>query len=207
MARDDADKTDENLAALAFAKEFLNTNVFLNASRTHPITLPQALRLTYLTEAVLQDTDNPNVMFFDYAVNVAADMIRDGKPLPKWAASFVADVLQGKRKRPTKRGKKSKGENLLRDYALGRAVHEVKSKFDLAAYNNNDLSSKEAAADIVAKAAGVSLDVAKNAYRKFGDGGGFLQGKTTKEVAEGLGITEEQVSEAQRKTRRALGVK
>ena len=54
--------------------------------------------------ALEKSLKNPDTNDFDAGVSVAAAMLRDGARLPDWLAVFAADVLEGKRKRPTNHG-------------------------------------------------------------------------------------------------------
>ena len=113
---------------------------------------------------------NPDAHDFDIAVATAADMLRADVRLPDWLASFTADVLEGKRKRPTRRGPDPDAK-FLRDYTAAYAVSLVSGRFNVPAYTNNVLSEKATAADIVAEATGIGLQAVIKAYRKFSGGG------------------------------------
>lgn len=120
-----------------------------------------------LANALKKALENPDTNDFDAGVITAAAMLRDGAHLPDWLAVFAADVLQGKRTRPTKRGPDPYA-NWIRDYAVARAVLAVSSRFDLPQYTNNELSNKVTAAQIVSETAHLSLDVVHKAIQKFG---------------------------------------
>lgn len=117
--------------------------------------------------ALEQALKNPDTNDFDAGVIVAATMLREGVRLPGWLALFAADVLQGKRTRPTRRGP-DPYLNWLRDYKLARAVIEVSNRFGLPQYTKNELSNKITAAQIVSETAHLSLDVVHKAIQKFG---------------------------------------
>lgn len=117
--------------------------------------------------ALMKALENPDTNDFDVGVGRAAAMLRAGIRLPDWLAIFAADVLQGKRKRPTKRGPDPYA-NWIRDHAVARAVLEVSSRFGLPQYTKNELSSKITAAQIVSETAHLSLDVVHKAIQKFG---------------------------------------
>lgn len=174
MNREPAEKRDSNSLqsqdleqAVAFAREFLAGNVLwddIKSSHTADvedgIDYEEALRLALL---------DPDTNDFDVGVITAAEMLRAGARLPDWLASFAADVLQGKKKRPVTRGR-DKYQNWKRDYELSRAVSEVARKFNLPKYTKNELSDKTTAAEVVSQAANVSLHAVTHAVRKFGDG-------------------------------------
>ena len=120
-----------------------------------------------MVNALKRALENPDTNDFDTAVVTAAAMLRAGDRLPDWLAVFAADVLQGKRTRPTKRGP-APYANWMRDYAVARAVLEVSSRFDLPQYTKNELSNKVTAAQIVSETAHLSLDVVHKAIQKFG---------------------------------------
>ncbi|WP_146589643.1 hypothetical protein [Puniceibacterium confluentis] len=111
---------------------------------------------------------NPDTNDFDVGVRVASRMFRDGKSLPGWLAKFAADVLEGKRVRPTKRGP-DRYAYWERDYTLCKAVSQVSTRFGLPEYTENELSRKVTAAEIVAEVAGVSINVVTHAVKKFRD--------------------------------------
>ena len=120
-----------------------------------------------MANALKKALENPDTNDFDAGVITAAAMLRDGARLPDWLAVFAADVLQGKRTRPTKSGPDPYA-NWMRNYAVARAVLEVSSRFDLPQYTKNELSNKVTAAQIVSETAHLSLDVVHKAIQKFG---------------------------------------
>lgn len=128
-----------------------------------------------MTSALKNALENPDTNDFDVGVVTAAAMLRDGEHLPDWLAGFAADVLEGKRKRPTKRGPDPYA-NWIRDYSLARAVLEISRQFDVPEYTKNELSNKITAAQIVAETAHLSLDVVHHAIKRFG---GELKRKTS----------------------------
>jgi len=147
--------------AVRFAKKFLSTPVLLNdikASYT-----PQACENAI--KFLEQKATNPDTRGFDVLVDLAAYLLSQHAILPEWLATFAADVLWGKRKRPTKRGL-DKYVNFDRDYKLGRATHEVAKAFDLQHYSSNELSEQITAAEIVSRASGCTLDVVIKARKK-----------------------------------------
>ena len=120
-----------------------------------------------LANALKKALENPDTNDFDTGVNTAAAMLREGERLPDWLAVFAADVLEGKRTRPTKRGPDPYA-SWMRDYAVARAVLEVSARFGLPQYTKNELSNKITAAQIVSETAHLSLDVVHKAIQKFG---------------------------------------
>ena len=161
--------------ALQFAKTFWSEQV---KAVTENNILFKDVRASYPTEADMermgdaleQAARDPDTNDFDVLVMLAAGLMRENERLPDWLASFAADVLEGKRKRPTKRGA-DKYKNWQRDYSLWRAVGKVACKFDLPRYTNNELSNKPTAAGIVAEAARLKVDVVITAYKSFSKGG------------------------------------
>jgi hypothetical protein len=109
---------------------------------------------------------NPDSNDYDALILMAGALLRRGDRLPDFLATFSADVLEGKRKRPTKRGPDSYA-NWMEHYQLFRAVEETAKRFGMPAYTNNELSTKETAAYVVSCAKDYSLDIVHNAYRKF----------------------------------------
>lgn len=164
--------TDSYEEAINFAKTFWSEkvqvehkdSVIFEDARAGNHTETEKLRVY---EALKKAASDPaDTLDFDMLVISASDMLRDNGRLPGWLASFAADVLEGKRKRPTKRGA-DKYKNWQRDYALCRTVHEVAKKFDLPMYNNNELSNKTTAAETVSVAVDFKLDVVITACKKF----------------------------------------
>lgn len=157
--------------ALQFAKTFWSEQVqgetennilFKDVKASHPTESD----MERMGDALEQAARDPDTNDFDVLVMLAAGLMRENERLPDWLASFAADVLEGKRKRPTKRGA-DKYKNWQRDYSLWRAVDEVACKFDLPKYTNNELSNKPTAAGIVAEAARLNVDVVITAYKAF----------------------------------------
>lgn len=153
--------------AVQFAKDFLSKPVLQNdvlaMQSQNERDDPNGERLY---EAIENAAKNPDTNDFDVLVTLASSLLREGERLPEFLAKFTADVLEGKRKRPTKRGT-DKYANWARDYALCRAVKEVAKKYELQHYSNNELSEGITAAGIVAKASGHGVDVIVKAFVKF----------------------------------------
>ena len=161
--------------ALQFAKTFWSEQVQAETENNILFqdvvaSIPSEADLERMGDALEQAARDPDTNDFDVLVMIAAGLMRENERLPDWLASFAADVLEGKRKRPTKRGA-DKYKNWPRDYSLWRAVDEVASKFNLPKYTNNELSRKPTAAGIVAEAARLNVDVVITAYKSFSKGG------------------------------------
>lgn len=155
--------TKTNEAALEFAKRFLSGNILKDDIQASNPQEQDFLRIGNAQEAA---SKNPNAMEFDVLLSYAADALSRNERMPEWLATFAADILLGKRKRPSKRGPEENG-NWERDYRLWRAIQEVAKAYDLQNYSNNELSKRTTAAEIVSRAAGCSHDVAIAAYKKF----------------------------------------
>lgn len=158
--------------AVQFAKDFLSKPILLNdlqAIRPR-IEDPQNEDHQKWDDAIENAIRNPDTNDFDMLITLAAFFLRKGERLPECLAVFIADVLEGKRKRPTKRGP-DEYANWERDYKLCRAVKEVASRYGLQHYSNNELSNHPTAAGIVAKASTDSLDVIIKAFQKIRDYG------------------------------------
>lgn len=150
-----------NDRAIRFAKEFLSGPVLFNDVKAF-----SSQEYGRVAEALPIAAINPDTNDFDVLVMLAADGLSRNERLPEWLAVFAADVLLGKRKRPTKRGPDEYG-NWERDYKLWRATQEVAKAFDLQHYSNNELSAQTTAAEIVCRAADCNVDVVITAYKKF----------------------------------------
>ncbi|NCS66616.1 MAG: hypothetical protein AUJ86_06960 [Hydrogenophilaceae bacterium CG1_02_62_390] len=82
-----------------------------------------------LYDALEQAARDPDTNDFDVLVTLTVSYMRENyQMMPVWLASFAADVLGGKRKRPTKRGA-DKYKNWGRDYSLWRAVNDCATSF------------------------------------------------------------------------------
>ena len=165
--------------ALAFARDFLASDVWHcdwsnETFRAGAI----AANLEWMRTMVGRELP-PNISAenFDYLLGYAAHRIREslsgtpaGKPgaacnMPVWLAAFLADVLEGKRKRPTKRGPPA-SKNEKRDWALWRAVAEVGLRFGYGAYHGGPYASKTpTAVEIVAEAADMSAGTVADIYK------------------------------------------
>lgn len=155
--------------ALQFAKTFWQEQAKAGIFKDMPPCYPTEADMQRMVVALEQSARDPDTNDFDVLVMLAAGLMRENERLPDWLASFAANVLEGKRKRPTKRGA-DKYKHWLRDYSLRQAVDKVASEFGLPRYTNNELSSQPTAAAFVAEAAGVGVDVVIKAYKSFGTG-------------------------------------
>jgi hypothetical protein len=100
---------------------------------------------------------------FDVFAMVAAVLIRQGEVLPKKLAEFVADVLEGKQLRPTKRGP-DPYRDFIRNVELSFAVEAVAQKFGIARYAKGN-TNNETAADAVSEAAKCTVSMVTHALR------------------------------------------
>lgn len=152
-------KTD---LALEFAKKYLSGQILRDDILASTPKEQDFLRVGNALEVA---SSKPNTLEFDVLVMTAADILSRNERMPEWLAKFAADVLLGKRKRPTKRGPQEFG-NWERDYRMWRATQEVAKAFGLQHYSNNELSKQITAAELVSRAEGCSLDVVVTAYKK-----------------------------------------
>ena len=155
-------------AAIEFARRFLDGDVLRAHVRTAQ---PADADFADMGQALQQASIDPDTNDFDVLVGLAADSLRQGEGMPGWLATFAANVLEGKRKRPTKRGR-DRYSNWQRDYKLWSATQEVARVFSMPAYTNNELSKKPTAAHAVSLAARCPIDVVVLACRRFNPGRG-----------------------------------
>jgi len=164
---------DDYDEAITFAKEILGSEIWLkdvaaSKARIEADNQTEA-HANYIFEEMKKaaEKENPDTLEYDVLILTAVSYLRDPDSfmMPTYLQTFVADVLEGKRQRPTTRGR-DKYANWRRDYSLMRAVAEVAKKYELPHYTNNELSGKITAADIVSHAAGVSVDVVITAFKK-----------------------------------------
>lgn len=155
--------TKKTAPALEFAKKYLSEQILRDDIQA---STPQEQDFLRIGNALEAASSKPNALEFDVLVTTAADILSRNERMPEWLAAFAADVLLGKRKRPTKRGPQEFG-NWERDYKLWRATQEVAKAFGLPHYSNNELSKQITAAEIVSRAEGCSLDVVITAYKKY----------------------------------------
>ena len=84
--------------------------------------------------------DKMNAIDYDAMASFSAQLLREFRRLPQDLAEFAADVLEGKRSRPTKPGP-DPGRDIIRNIALSFTTEVVAKKFSLARYakgNTND---------------------------------------------------------------------
>jgi hypothetical protein len=163
--------TDSDNKAIQFAKSFWHDKVLVEHEKS--VIFEDAWKTTLTEDEKLRMANaleraalSPDTLDYDVLVMLAVNIMRENTMMPDWLASFAADVLEGKLKRPTKRGA-DKYSNWQRDYSLCRAVHTVANKFNLPKYANNELSAKTTAANIVSEAVDLNVDVVITAYKKF----------------------------------------
>lgn len=100
---------------------------------------------------------------FDALVINTAGLLREGQPIPNKLATFAADVLEGKRSRPTKRGPDPYG-HFIRNVELSFAVEAVHQKFGIARYENGN-TNNQTAADAVSEAANCTVNTVTHALQ------------------------------------------
>jgi len=101
---------------------------------------------------------------FDALVITVAGLIREGQRLPQNLAKFAADVLEGERLRPTKRGP-DPYRDFIRNVELSYAVEAVVQKFSIARYAKGN-TTNETAVDAVSEAAKSTISTVTHALRK-----------------------------------------
>ncbi len=154
--------------AILFAKRILDNKMFLFEYVTADMKIAEDKGENPLAGMNLElerAAQNPDTNDHDVLISIAADLSRDGSPHPSWMGKYVADFLEGKRKRPTKRGL-DKYKNWERNYKLFIAVVFVAQKFNLPSFTTNELSKKTTAADIISKASNLKVDTIIKAYNK-----------------------------------------
>lgn len=157
-------KTEDD--AVAFVERFLKTGVlhdFINRKATSRTQLEDHKNYDLEDKVSFEDTND-----YDMMIALSVDILRSGDRMPIFYASFAADVLEGKRVRPTKRGV-DPYKNWVPDFNLWRAAEEVKEKYGFPLYTNNELAKKVTAAEIVSRGSGSNLNAVKNAIRKMKD--------------------------------------
>lgn len=100
---------------------------------------------------------------FDALVLTAADLLREGQPIPNKLAKFAGDVLEGKRSRPTKRGP-DPYRDFSRNVELSFAVEAVVQKFGIARYAKGN-TNNQTAVDAVSEAAKCTVSTVTHALR------------------------------------------
>jgi hypothetical protein len=106
---------------------------------------------------------------FDNLVMIVAQQIREGQPVLHKFAKFTADVLEGKRSRPTKPGP-DPYRDYLRNIKLNFVVEAVAQKFDIPRYAKGNPTNKtavdagsETAVDAVSEATRYSVSTVTHA--------------------------------------------
>lgn len=148
-----------------FAKTRLERSLLRESVRDDPRQTDSAL-LDHFLQQLKRASLDPDTNDFDVLVILAAEGLYQGDALPEWLSTFAADVLTGKRVRPTRRGA-DKYQNFERDYGLWRTALEVAKRFNLPLYTNNELSTKTTAAEVVGKAANLKVAIVTTAIKKF----------------------------------------
>jgi hypothetical protein len=100
---------------------------------------------------------------YDALVSTAAGLLREGQPIPNKLAKFAADVLEGKRSGPTKRGP-DPHRDFIRNVKLSLAVEAVVQKFGFARYANGN-TNNQTAVDAVSEAAKCTVSTVKHALK------------------------------------------
>jgi hypothetical protein len=102
---------------------------------------------------------------FDTMVNLVATLLRNGDPLTDQLSKFAADVLDGKRSRPTKRGP-DPYRDFGRNVRLSFATEAVARKFSIARYAKGNNTS-ETAVDAVSNAFKCSVNTVTHALSSY----------------------------------------
>ncbi len=153
-----------NDEALIFAHKLLNEDIVRQELTKYGEPSPE--ELIHMTKALIKSTVDPSPVEYEVLTNLAADLLRQGEGLPQWLATFVADILQGVRKHPSKPGPSIKA-NFERDYKLCKISQRVAHAFNLPLYTNNELSEKMTAVDIVSQASGMKKSLIISACKKY----------------------------------------
>ncbi|HKT32839.1 MAG TPA: hypothetical protein VJS89_10195 [Gammaproteobacteria bacterium] len=106
-------------------------------------------------EAAVNSTDTND---YDVLVVLAAGYLRDPverQMMPIWLSRWTADVLEGKRTRPAKRGP-DRYRNFFRNWRLHFVTEETAHRFNLPLYAQGAALNEQTAAEIVAQATGIS---------------------------------------------------
>jgi hypothetical protein len=153
---------------IAYASELLDhgeTQIYMEIIRTYSkqTSEEEAAEKNYqaIQNAIDGDMDTND---FDAIVSLCADVLRKGQRLPFELAEFAADVLEGKRSRPTKRGP-DPYRDYIRNVVLSYVVEAVATKFGIARYAKGN-ASNETAADAVSEAAKCSINTVMHALRR-----------------------------------------
>jgi hypothetical protein len=115
-----------------------------------------------------------DVLLFDRLIRDANYCLRsncsglDTQPpreIPACLANFIADVIEGKIKRPRKSGPDIATTLSRNDVLVGCTEYLVK-KYKLQQYSNNELSTHKTAAEYVSEASGYGIDIVITAIKK-----------------------------------------
>ena len=126
---------------------------------------PNSLNMMDVIEKAALDINSSDTNDFDFLIYYTCTELYENRRLPEFLSKFAADVLSGKRKRPTKRGA-DKYVNWERNYKLWSTVKKVSETFSLPCYSTNELSDKTSAAEVVSSATGLKVDTVIKAFQK-----------------------------------------
>jgi hypothetical protein len=182
----EAEQIDE-AEVVEFTKNILATKNSLNLLIKFPEIFGKLVDLNKNTSTIIDITLSPlperipidlnfqDINVFNALINRAINSLREHDRMPEWLDDFIADVLAGKRKHPTKTGQDI-NTNLERNFRIGLVAYVVHEKFGLPYYNNNEQSNGKTVADIISKASKsvkdktirfVSVDVVKTEIKKM----------------------------------------
>ena len=154
--------------AINFAKTYFEKNLLLDfVTENYKRSVKEG---DYSTADALIDaanSENLSTLDHDAIIAYAAAVLREPDELmPYPIAKYVADFLENKRQRPTKRGK-DPYKNWERDFKLRKTTQAVIDKYNFPAYANNELFYNITAVQIVSKATGFSENIVTDVYKKF----------------------------------------
>ncbi|MDA1136426.1 MAG: hypothetical protein O2916_09315 [Proteobacteria bacterium] len=115
----------------------------------------------FLYERLEMAAHDPDTNDYDALILTSALHLRDNHRLPAFLSTFVADVLEGKRQKPIKRGV-DKYKNFERNGKIRHIIEILNKELGLPKYNNNELNNKTTAADIAVEISGLSLNTIIN---------------------------------------------
>ena len=115
---------------------------------------------------MLRISRDPKPHEFDFLEAVTARVIRGRQQMPAWLWDFAADCLDGKRQRPSERGRPNK---FWDSATLACAAVSVANNFKVPMYLNSENAAGASAAEVVADAArgGVTTDVVAKAIKNM----------------------------------------
>lgn len=112
-------------------------------------------------------THNPTPNEHDRLCAYASGFLREHRRMPPYLDDYIADVLDGTRKRPTKRGPDPM-HNYYRDFRLAYIVENLSHRYELPRYTNNELSAQSlTAAGVVSEVTGCKLGTVIKAIQKW----------------------------------------